>query len=113
MNVGACGGNFSSPNGIIYSNSYPDNYPPNSDCIYRISQPNWTIILVKFISMDIDDWDDYSCEDSRSDSLEIRDGPSKDSRLFDNLCGNKISAPIQTTQNQLFMRSHILKAITV
>merc|ERR1711879_543538 len=52
-NFGACGGNFTTPQGIITSPSYPDNYPDNADCIYTISQPYGVTILLNFLSMDI------------------------------------------------------------
>ena len=99
QNAGACGGHFTAPNGLIYSPSYPENYPDNADCIYTISQPTGTVILMKFLSMDIYS---YQC----SDYLEIRDGPSDDSHLLDKLCGNDpiqspIPHPIQSSQNQL------------
>ena len=99
QNVGACGGHLTAPNGLIYSPSYPENYPINADCIYTISQPAGTVILLKFLSMDIEDVS--TCD---WDYLEIRDGPLVDSPLLDKLCGNEIPAPIQSSQNQLWMK---------
>ena len=89
------GGYFSTTNGTITSPSYPDNYPGNADCIYTISQPTGTVILLNFLSMDIED--DSTC---RHDYLEIRDG----STVLDKLCGNEIPAPIQSSKNQLWMK---------
>ena len=48
------GGYNSSYGGIITSPSYPGNYPNNADCIYTISQPTGTVILLNFLSMDIE-----------------------------------------------------------
>ena len=108
---GACGGNFTSPNGIITSPSYPDNYPTthyyngtlySAVCIYTISQPTGTLILLNFLSFDLYDYG--SVCDSYDDNLEIRDGPSFDSPLLARLCGTKIPDQIQTSQNQLWMK---------
>ena len=48
------GGYFSTNGGIITSPSYPDNYPNNANCLYTISQPIGTVILLKFHIWDID-----------------------------------------------------------
>ena len=93
--AGAYGGNFSDQNGIIYSPSYPSIYPDNADCTYTISQPNGHVILLNFLSMDTEECYDY---------LEIRDGPSDVSPLLGKLCGSEIPAPIQSSQNQLWMK---------
>ena len=98
-NFGACGGSFTTKQGIFTSPSYPDNYPYNADCTYNISQPNGTVILLNFLSMDME-YDDYWCGGC-CDYLEIRDGPSADSPLLDKLCVSDIPAPVQSSQNQL------------
>ena len=48
------GGYFSTTNGTIASPSYPENYPDNADCIYTIWQPTGTVIMLNFVSMDIE-----------------------------------------------------------
>ena len=101
---GACGGNFSTLNGILASPSYPDNYPNNADCIYTISQQTGTVILLNFLSMDIQICTHNWCDPCFFDYLEIRDGPSADSSLLERLCGSEIPAPIQSSQNQLWMK---------
>ena len=102
-NFGACGDSFTTPNGIITSPSYPDNYPDNADCIYSISQLNGTVIMLNLLSMDIE-MDIEMHWDCGYDYLEIRDGPSDDSTLLDKLCGSEVPAPIQSSQNQLWMK---------
>ena len=99
--IGACGGSFTTPQGIFTSPSYPENYPDNADCIYTISQPTGTVILLNFLSMDIDDGGYSACN---LDYLEIRDGPSVDSTVLGKLCGNEIPDPIQSSQNHLWMK---------
>ena len=99
---GICGGNFTTQNGIFISPSSPDNYPHNTDCIYTISQPIGTVIMLNLLSMDIESHS--TCASCASDYLEIRDGPSDDSTLVGKLCGSVIPAPIQSTQNQMWMK---------
>ena len=98
-NFGACGGAFTTPNGVLTSPSYPGNYPDNADCIYAISQPTGTVILLNFYSMDVG-----SHSVCIYDYLEIKDGPLADSPLLDKLCGSEIPASIQSSQNQLWMK---------
>ena len=57
---GACGGSFSTPNGIITSPSYPgpvprgvDSYGRGIDCGYTISRPAGTVIVLNFLSMNL------------------------------------------------------------
>ena len=99
--IGECGGTFTTLlSGDITSPSYPNNYPDNTDCIYTISQSAGTVILLNFLSMDI--YIHYrTCG---YDNLEIRDGPSGDSPLLGKLCGSDIPDPIQSNQNQLWMK---------
>ena len=100
--IGTCGGSFTTQSGSFTSPSYPGNYPDNTDCIYTISQPNGTVILLNFVSMDIK-YDEDKC-DGCCDYLEIRDGPSATSPLLDILCGIDIPAPIQSSQSQTWLK---------
>ena len=100
---GACGGTFTTTYGTFTSPSYPKNYPDMAECFYTISQPTGFVISVNFLAMDIVKfrWES-TC---RYDYLDIRDGPSGDSPpLVDKLCGSDIPAPIQSTQNHLWMK---------
>ena len=99
--TGGCGGSFTIPNGIFTSPSYPDNYPNYADCVYAISQPTGNIIMLTFHSMDIyyNSYFSYC-----TDFLEIRDGSSAASPLLGKICGNEIPAPIQSTQNQIWIK---------
>ena len=98
---GECGGNFSAPNGIVTSPSYPDNYPNNANCKYFISQPIDTIIGLKFILMDTQK---SSFSHSCKDYLEFRDGIFESSPVLEKLCGNELPAPIQSSQNKVMLR---------
>ena len=98
---GECGGNFTTQNGILTSPSHPDNYPNNANCVYTVSQPAGTIIVITFHSMDIETCPWYHF---KPDYLEIRDGSSSDSIVLTTLCGNNIPAPIYSNQNQVWMK---------
>ena len=102
---GACGGSFTASNGILNSPLYPeDEVDPGYgygywDCIYRISQPVGAVILLNFLNLDTEmDWSCVSCY------LDIRDGSSGDSPLLKRLCDGEIPAPIQSSQNHLWMK---------
>ena len=97
--IGECGGSFATPKGLLTSPLFPDKYPDNADCVYTISQSSGTYFLLTFHRMGIE------TEDSCSyDYLEIRDGFSDGSPVLGKLCGNDIPAPIQSTQNQVWIR---------
>ena len=98
---GNCGGSYTTRYGILTSPSYPDEYPNNADCIYTISQPNGTSLILKVLLFELNDevnWND------NIDFLEIRDGHTKDSPLIGKFCGSNIPLNIQSTQNNLWMK---------
>ena len=106
---GTWSGNFTTPNGVITSPSFPENYTEDMDCTYFISQLNKNNITIRFSVFDVHrfgfgygGWKDTECE--YSDYLEIRDGSSGESPVLAKLCGNEIPAPIQTTQNHVWIR---------
>ena len=86
--IGACGGNFTHPNGILTSPLFPENYPYDADCIYLISVPLGNVIQIDFLSLDIDN-QEYEYSGACSvDYLEIRDGPIESSPFLGRLCGS-------------------------
>ena len=119
-NDGACGGTFSTPNGILTSPSYPNFYPNDADCTYIVSLQMGTYIHISITNMDIEyttdyydyynDYYDYHQFDGNTcfDYLEIRDGNSQDSALLGKYCGDGdvLSLPIkmQTTGEYLWLR---------
>ena len=92
-----CGGNFTTQNGLLTSPSYPYNYPNNADCVYTISHPTGTVILLTFHSMDTE---------SDFDTLEIRDGNSLDSLHHVTFSGYNMphSLTMQSRDNQVWLR---------
>ena len=109
-NSGACGGNFTTANGALTSPSYPSRYPDFADCIYTISQPTGTVIVLKLLSMDIGEYPKWCLfafgrgNIPVGDYLEVKDGPSAGSPLLDYFCGKEIPAPIQSSQSNLWMK---------
>lgn len=85
-NFGACMGNFTTPNGILTSPFFPGYHPNGVDCIYSISQPTGTIILLKFLSIDIE----YDSKCSHN-YLEITYGSENLTSVLDKLCGSDLT----------------------
>ena len=83
-------------NGIFTSPAYPNKYPDNEDCIYTISQPRGTAIVLNFVKMDIESHSIFSY-----DYLEIRDGPSDASPLLYKIIGSEYPASLQSSQNHM------------
>lgn len=98
--TGECGGFFYTPNGVLTSPSYPDNYPSYSECIYIISQPTGTILRLNFLKLDIE-WVSHCT----FDFVDVRDGPSDMAwqRWPNMYCGNEIPAPFQSTVNHVWI----------
>ncbi|XP_034026744.1 kremen protein 1 isoform X1 [Thalassophryne amazonica] len=63
--VGTCGGNYTSPSGVIYSPDYPDKYGPSRVCYWTIQVPGSSAILFNFTFFDISD---------QTDMVELLDG---------------------------------------
>ena len=102
---------YSSPNGILRSPYYPAPYTEDTDCVYTISQHSGTYIMLRILYIDINNsyydffnWDYVSDNTCGTDYLEIRDGQSEQSSLLDKICGTDIPAPIQSTQNHMWLR---------
>lgn len=50
----ACGGILTAPEGNITSPSYPDNYPKNKRCIWKITGPKGQRISLKFLAFQLE-----------------------------------------------------------
>ena len=105
---GMCGGNFTSPNGIITSPSFPEKVN-NDTCVYIISSPNGTHVDVKIMLLEIDMYEmpGHTEPCQTRDCIEIRDGPSEQSQPlieYPDFPGEDIPYSIQSTQNQVWMR---------
>ena len=88
---GLCGGNFTTPKGILTSPSYPEIYPNNIDCVYTITQPTGTAIQlnINILNTELD-----------SDIIEIRDGPSEFSPFLAEISGFSANAKISLPKSR-------------
>ena len=109
FNAGTCGGNFTTPIGILTSPQYPNYYPKNADCVYTISQPEDNYVILTFLLFSTHKFERPTCKDGfyhgqTSDYLEIRDGNHEKSPLLARVCGTELPSPILSTQNKVWMR---------
>ncbi|XP_078582053.1 cubilin-like isoform X2 [Branchiostoma floridae x Branchiostoma japonicum] len=100
---GGCGGNFSTPSGMIQSPNYPEVYPHNSDCTWTITVEQGKIIVLTFDSFLIE-----SHSSCRYDFVAIYDGPdpSRNGSLIAKVCGSTMPDPntFRSTGNQMYIR---------
>ena len=54
FSTAACGGTLTAPEGNITSPSYPDNYPKNKRCIWKITGPKGQRISLKFLAFQLE-----------------------------------------------------------
>lgn len=67
--VGSCGGNYSSPSGVIYSPDFPDKYGAGRACYWTVQVPGSSAILFNFTLFDITD---------QADMVELLNGHTKE-----------------------------------
>ena len=95
-----CGGEFTSPSGVITSPFHPDNYPSQRTCTYVISQPKSTVIRAQFLDFDVE-----GSQNCNFDYVQIRDGPDVNSTIIGRYCGDPshMPSPILSTLNYLWI----------
>ncbi|PWA17066.1 hypothetical protein CCH79_00013285 [Gambusia affinis] len=69
VRVGACGGNYTSQTGVIYSPDFPDKYAASRVCYWTIQVPGSYAILFNFTFFDISD---------QTDMVELLDGYTRE-----------------------------------
>ncbi|KAK6476173.1 high choriolytic enzyme 1-like [Huso huso] len=95
-----CGGLLESSSGEIFSPDYPNLYPNNKDCQWRISATSRVELI--FQSLDVE----YSVN-CLWDYIEVHDGPSIDSRTMGpRLCGSYIPKPLTSSGKDLLIVFH-------
>ncbi|XP_019721521.1 kremen protein 1 isoform X1 [Hippocampus comes] len=67
--VGSCGGNYSSPSGVIYSPDFPDKYGAGRACYWTVQVAGASAILFNFTLFDITD---------QADMVELLNGYTKE-----------------------------------
>ncbi|XP_050461753.1 cubilin-like [Cataglyphis hispanica] len=82
----ACGGNYTSEQGMITSPGYPNSYPLNAECVWMLNTSPGNKITLSFSEFDIE-----SSENCDMDYLEIRED-SGIGKLIGIFCGKDVSA---------------------
>merc|ERR1712008_91294 len=92
-------GDVNAESGKIQSFNYPNDYPNNEDCIWKITVPSGYNVMPEFETpFDIEN--DGSCS---YDYLEIRDGGAATSPfLGEKLCGTTVPNTIKSTGNTMY-----------
>ncbi|XP_036448696.1 cubilin-like isoform X2 [Colossoma macropomum] len=77
FSVGApCGGDLTNPRGEFFSLQYPNNYPNNADCTWRLLASETQVVNLTFTFVELE-----TC----CDSIRVYDGPSAAYPLLDHL----------------------------
>ncbi|EFN89302.1 Cubilin, partial [Harpegnathos saltator] len=92
----ACGGNYTSEQGMITSPSYPNSYPLNSECVWILNTSPGNRISLTFTEFDVE-----TSENCDLDYVEVREN-SGIGKLINVLCG-KDAAPI-TSSSKLWLK---------
>ncbi|XP_029444624.1 cubilin [Rhinatrema bivittatum] len=80
----ACGGTFHMERGAFNSPSYPDAYPPNTECIWTILSSPGNRLQLSFITFQLQNSENCTC-----DYVEIREGNAT-GQLVGKYCGNSL-----------------------
>ncbi|TGZ60201.1 hypothetical protein CRM22_008660 [Opisthorchis felineus] len=93
----ACGGVINEANGTIQTPSFPDLYPPNKNCIWKILAPPKSTIFLNFTSFNLEGRN-QAC---KYDFINVYSGPSDNQQKIGNFCGDQIPDPITSHTNEL------------
>ncbi|XP_067326675.1 cubilin [Anolis sagrei] len=100
----ACGGNVyiseNSPSGFISSPNYPGNYPPHTDCVWKIIAPYGEAVELQFQ----DPFDIQPSSNCTLSYLELRDGADSSAPVITKLCGNSLPSIQRSSGSTLYMR---------
>ncbi|XP_053489633.1 deleted in malignant brain tumors 1 protein-like [Ictalurus furcatus] len=78
-----CGGDLTQTQGEFFSPNFPDEYPEDTNCIWRLLSPEQQVVSLTFVSVDIE-----LCPDCDCDAVYVYDGPSSSSPLLGTVCGH-------------------------
>ncbi|NP_445784.3 cubilin precursor [Rattus norvegicus] len=94
-----CGGNLTTPTGVLTSPNYPMPYYHSSECYWRLEASHGSPFELEF--------QDFHLEHHPSCSLDylaVFDGPTTNSRLIDKLCGDTTPAPIRSNKDVVLLK---------
>uniref|UniRef100_A0A171AMT0 Cubilin-like protein n=1 Tax=Triatoma infestans TaxID=30076 RepID=A0A171AMT0_TRIIF len=89
----ACGGNFISESGTIVSPNYPDNYPPNSECVWTLYTSPGNRVMLEIVELNIE-----MSESCNSDYLEVREN-NNSGKLLGVFCGSEVPNRLYSNQS--------------
>uniref|UniRef100_A0A665V841 Cubilin n=1 Tax=Echeneis naucrates TaxID=173247 RepID=A0A665V841_ECHNA len=95
-----CRETFTSPTGSFFSPNYPNYYPNNRDCIFKIILQVNMQIKLNFTDFQLEGTSPYC----RYDFVEIRDGGYETSPLIGKFCGNQGPPVLVSHSNRLWVR---------
>ncbi|XP_071475764.1 cubilin [Marmota flaviventris] len=96
----ACLEDYTDSSGTISSPNFPNNYPNNLECIYRITvEPNQQIAL-HFTNFSLEEGINGNCI---GDFVEIRDGGYETSPSLGTYCGSNLPPRIISHSNKLWL----------
>ena len=90
-----CGGKLEGTQGTFTSPNYPEYYPSDSDCTWKISVPSKSKIELSFSSIALEPGFDY---------VDVYDGPTLGSKIIARLWGVVRPAPLVSSGNQMLVR---------
>ena len=94
-----CGGDVLKEEGTIQTPNYPENYPSNKECVWKITVPVKYQVALVFQSFLLE-----RHESCAYDYLEIRDGHLSNSTLLGKFCSDKVPKELHSTSNKLMVK---------
>ncbi|XP_066158935.1 cubilin [Euwallacea fornicatus] len=78
-----CGGQYTLPNGFIYSPNYPNNFEKKQTCEYLITTNEHHVIALRFEDVDL-----LKTSNCSTNYIKVFDGPNQAYPLLKTVCGN-------------------------
>lgn len=94
----ACGGTLTAPRGNITSPSYPENYPKNKRCLWKISGPVGQKVSFTFNELQLEAGTANGV--CRYDYVEIRD---EEDAVLGKFCGGKLPQTVTSSSNVMWV----------
>ncbi|KAI4884471.1 hypothetical protein NFI96_001277, partial [Prochilodus magdalenae] len=100
--IQGCGGFSLEEMGVIKSEGWPMNYPPNKECLWKLQVPKGKTITLTFTQFDIEA--PGILLGRCYDNVVIYDGSQPTAKKYGPYCGTNTPPVIQTSGNELVMR---------
>ena len=93
--------------GVIQSPNYPNSYPNNIDCVWKITVPSGRKIKLTFSRLDLQ----YKSL-CTADYLELRDGSSSFSSRIGRYCGTSLPSAQYSSGRYMWVKFHSDRSVT-